>query len=220
MIPLVLLLALLQDGPVPTAPPAPRSQVTSLLSDYAATVEARQREIEALDPVETCRSVTNRRENETEFDCAVRLSYVQDSSRRDGRSRDDAGGEADAVPAWAFNDPARWETSQCGAGGDDACRRQARNRLAMARAGGVADPPATGGPASGADQNCRMVMQRSETGFGGTLSRVCGDAAAADELLRRRDPLPLQLAPEPCYRPASYETQATWIARCQALPPR
>ena len=150
MISLVLLLALLQDGPVPTAPPAPRSQVTSLLSDYAATVEARQREIEALDPVETCGSVANRRENETEFDCAVRLSYVQNSSRRDGRSRDAAGGEA--VPVWAFSDPARWETSQCGAGGDDACRRQARNRLAMARAGGVADPPATGGPASGADQ--------------------------------------------------------------------
>lgn len=220
MITALILMVLLQDQPVTTAPPAPRSELTSLLSDYAATVEARQREIEALDPVEACESVANRRHNETEVSCVMRLDPSVNPLRRYGGLRDAAAGEDDqTVPPWALTNPARWETSQCGADGDDACRRQARNRLAMARSGVVADPPATGGPASGADQNCRMVMQRSETGFGGTLSRVCGDAAAADELLRRRDPLPLQPAPEPCERPASYETQATWIARCQALPP-
>lgn len=119
------------------------------------------------------------------------------------------------VPAWALDDPAGWEASQCGAAGDDACRRQARNRLAMARAGLAAETPAAG-ESPAAPENCRMVMRRSETGFGGSLSRICGDGAEIGTTLDRLGSA--RPAVEPCDRPASLETQAAWIARCRALP--
>lgn len=122
------------------------------------------------------------------------------------------------VPAWALTDPARWETSQCGAAGNDTCRRQARNRLAMARAGVAAEPPAAGG-APAPTETCRMVMQRSETGFGGSLSRICSTGPEAEALLPPLDALPGPVV-EPCDRPASLETQDAWIARCRALPQR
>lgn len=128
--------------------------------------------------------------------------------------------EPDGVRAWALTDPLRWETSQCGAAADDACRRQARNRLAMARAGLATGEPASSGE-SGPPGNCRMVMQRSETGFGGSLSRVCGDGQAAEDALNRLENLTRsQPTVEPCDRPASLETQEAWIARCRGLPPR
>lgn len=149
------------------------------------------------------------------WDALARAGLPSATPGEAGYSRSAVAARADGVPDWALSDPPRWEASQCGAAGDDACRRQARNRLAMARAGGVAEAPAEGG----GGQGCRMVMQRSESGFGGSLSRVCGDEAAADDLVRRLD-IPARPAPEPCDRPASLETQETWIARCRALPAR
>ena len=171
-------------------------------------------------PVRTpgdCTVAANRGPDEDEFDCALRARRAPQGGEQVGRLGFRTGRADGEVPAWALSDPARWELSQCGAAGDDACRRQARNRLAMARAGVAAEPPATGSGASGDGQNCRMVMRRSESGFGGSLSRVCGDEGAVQDLLGRLD-VPAQPRPEPCDRPGSLETQAAWIARCQALP--
>lgn len=167
---------------------------------------------------EHCAVAANREPNEAEFDCALRLSYALRGDERVGRPGFRTGRTDGAVPAWALDDAARWETNQCGAAGDEVCLRQARNRLAMARAGMSAEAPASGG-APGDGQNCRMVMRRSESGFGGSLSRVCGDeaeSAAALERLRET----MRPAVEPCDRPASLETQDAWIARCRALPIR
>jgi len=130
------------------------------------------------------------------------------------------------VPGWALTDPARWERSQCGDAGDDACRRGARNRLAMARASAsdVLTTPSAGGVAPGpAPQRCRMVMQASETGFGGSFTRVCGDGASAERALEAHrammdDLTDRQSAPEPCDRPAENESHDLWIARCRAMP--
>lgn len=165
-----------------------------------------------------CSGGANGASSLTGFDCALRRARARRAAGSAGSPgfRDPAAGLD--IPAWAFADPARWELSQCDSS-DDACRRQARNRLAMARAGAAAETPASGGADSGGDQNCRMVMRRSETGFGGSLSRVCGDEATADELIRRLD-VPARPAAEPCDRPAALETQDAWIARCRALPPR
>lgn len=154
------------------------------------------------------------------WDAVNRSPSAQANIGEGGYSRS-AAAEATAengAPAWALADPARWETSQCGAAGDEACRRRARNRLAMARAGIAAEPP---GPTGGgtAPQDCRMVMQRSESGFGGSLSRVCGDGAEAEAALDRLQQS-LRPAVEPCDRPAALETQDAWIARCRALPAR
>lgn len=195
--------------------------------------------------IEDCRASATRRPSETETACVFRVrreaaarqaeaSNEEDDNPREAVNRSPSGqasiGEGSysrnaapapptsEVPAWALTDPARWETSQCGAAGDDACRRQARNRLAMARAGVAAEAPTPGG-ASGDGQNCRMVMRRSESGFGGSLSRVCGDEASVQDVLGRLD-APAQPRPEPCDRPASLESQEAWIARCRALPPR
>ena len=167
---------------------------------------------------EHCAVPANRGPNEEAFDCALRLDSGTRPAGRYGRLGFRTGRADGEVPAWALDDPAGWERSQCGADGDDACRRQARNRLATARAGVAAEPPAAGG-ASDDGQNCRMVMRRSESGFGGSLSRVCGDEAAVQDLLGRLD-VPSQARPEPCDRPGSLETQAAWIARCQSLPAR
>ena len=270
MIVALLLMALMQDGPVQTAPPAS----TVDFSVYAETVRARQAQATAQaapgvatrvedcnDPArrlsgeeaftcasrvrteawvrsvrgneneiewepdaadlqisERCRVAANREPNEAEFDCALRLSYALQGDERVGRLGFRTRRPNGEVPAWALDDPAGWERSECGTAGDDACRRQARNRLAMARAGVAADTPASGG-ASDDGQNCRMVMRRSESGFGGSLSRVCGDEGAVQDLLGRLE-VPAQPRPEPCDRPGSLETQAAWIARCQALPLR
>ena len=90
----------------------------------------------------------------------------------------------------------------------------------MARAGVVAETPAASGPTT-APSNCRMVMQRSETGFGGSLSRVCGDGAAAEAALNRlTSSMRSADAAQPCDRPGSEESQAAWIARCEPVRPR
>lgn len=276
MIVALLFLALMQDGPVQTAPPAS----TVDLSASAGTVRARQapaagpegplltriedcsdparrrpgegefecasrfrtdawirsvrpdegridwefsadRAPAVLPPVRTredCAVAANRGPNEDEFDCALRVESAARPTGRYGRLGFRTGRADGEVPAWALDDPAGWERSECGAEGDEACRRQARNRLAMARAGVAAEPTAPSG-ASGDGQNCRMVMRRSESGFDGSLSRVCGDEAAVQDLIGRLD-IPAQPRPEPCDRPGSLETQAAWIARCQSLPAR
>ena len=210
MIVALLFIALLQDGPVRTAPTAePASQTGAATEGRAAVVAAREAEAaneEAANP----RDAVNRSPS----------GQSNVGEGRYGRLPGAAATPESGVPAWALTDPARWESSQCGAEGDDACRRQARNRLAMARAGIAAEPPApTGGGAAAAPQNCRMVMRRSESGFGGSLSRVCGDAAATEATLDRFEDS-LRPAVEPCDRPANLESQDAWIARCRALPPR
>ena len=246
MIVALLLMALMQDGPVQTAPPASAVDFSS----YAEVVRAREAQA-AADPGTRCtfggRPVSSpgcptsdgridltapaaSDQDANPWDALTEAGLAQATPGEGGYSRSAAAaglgrlgfrrapGADGEVPAWALDDPAGWEASQCGAAGDDACRRQARNRLAMARAGIVAETPASGGAASDG-QNCRMVMRRSESGFGGSLSRVCGDEAAVQDLLGRLD-VPAQPRPEPCDRPGSLETQAAWIARCQALPVR
>ena len=131
----------------------------------------------------------------------------------------DSGAE---VPGWALTDPARWERLRCGDNGDEACRRAARNRLAVARASMAerAEPASPSRP----QENCRMVTQRSESGFGGSFTRVCGDGASVerareanqamlDDLRERTEP-----RDEPCDRPMSHETQDQWIGRCRVAP--
>lgn len=272
MIIAILLVALLQDGPIQTAPatdatpqegaaaaadpgprctfggrpvhspacPTPEGRIA-----FVADTEQTPTSDDGVTRLEDCRASATRRPSETEIACVFRVRH--ETAAREARAANDVdanpweavnrspsaqanigeGGYSrnaaaalpeSGVPAWALTDPARWETSQCGAAGDDACRRQARNRLAMARAGVVAETPAPGG-ASGDGQVCRMVMRRAESGFGGSLSRVCGNEGAVEDLLGRLD-VPVQARPEPCDRPGSLETQAAWIARCQALPVR
>ncbi len=197
---LVLIAVLTQEGPIRTAPPPVDAPAAARLSGEAETG-----------------SGTTAGEGRPD---SPSPNGVQPGERRYGRLRAATGREAGPeVPGWALSDPARWETSQCGADGDEACRRQARNRLAMARAGAAAEAPAAGGGPSAAPQNCRMVMQRSESGFGGSLTRVCGDGVEAGAAADRLQDF-LRPAPEPCDRPASLETQEAWIARCRALPPR
>lgn len=130
------------------------------------------------------------------------------------------------VPAWALTDQARWERVRCGEAGDEACRRAARNRLAIARAeaNDLLDNPSAGGVAPApAPQRCRMVTQRSETGFGGSFTRVCGDGASVERALEVNqtlmDDLRQRSTPaESCDRPAENESQDLWIARCRAMP--
>lgn len=197
MIVTLLLAVLMQDGPVQTNPPAS----TVDISAYAEIVRAREAQAAAV-PAPVC---TFGRRPISRPGCPTPPGPVA--------------ADPDAeVPAWALSDPARWELSQCGAAGDDACRRRARNRLAMARAGVAAEVPASGG-ASGDGQNCRMVMRRSENGFGGSLSRICGDQSETEATLNRLEDS-LRPAVEPCDRPATMESQDAWIARCRALPPR
>lgn len=240
MILALLLAILLQDGPIRTAPePPPQEGATPRVDPGpACTFGGRpvsspgcpppqnriafdaapaQAAAEAADEDENPWAELNRSPGGQA--AAGEGGYSRNAAPRTGRLGFPTADRSDgAVPAWALTDPARWETSQCGAAGDDACRRQARNRLAMARAGEAAEAPPSGG-ASGDAQNCRMVMRRSESGFGGSLSRVCGDEAAVQDLLGRLD-VPAQPRPEPCDRPSSLESQEAWIARCRALPPR
>ncbi len=195
--------------------------------------------------IEDCRASATRRPSETETACVFRVRREtaarqaeaanaadanpweavnrspsgQASIGEGGYSRNTAAPPTSEVPTWAFTDPARWETSQCGATGDDACRRRARNRLAMARAGVAVEAPAERGGGAATAQNCRMVMRRSENGFGGSLSRICGDQADTEATLNRLEDT-MRPAVEPCDRPATMESQDAWIARCRALPPR
>lgn len=224
MIVTLLLIALQQDGPVRTAPPAePAPQEGAEPADPGPVCTFGGRPVRS----PGCPAPQSRIASEpvpppagAEEDSNPWAALPPATPGEGGYSRSAAAAPAteSGVPAWALGDPARWELSQCGASGDDACRRQARNRLAMARAGVAAEAPAAGG-ASGDGQNCRMVMRRSESGFGGSLSRVCGDEAAVEDLLGRLD-VPARPAAEPCDRPATLESQDAWIARCRALPPR
>ncbi|MDO9078009.1 MAG: hypothetical protein Q7U72_11260 [Brevundimonas sp.] len=194
----LLLVVLMQDGPVQTNP----SASTVDLSAYAEVVRAREAQAATV-PAPVC---TFGRRPISRPGCPTPPGPVA--------------ADPDAeVPAWALPDPARWELSQCGAAGDDACRRRARNRLAMARAGVAAEVPTEAAGAGAAAQNCRMVMRRSDNGFGGSLSRICGDQSEAEATLNRLEDS-LRPAIEPCDRPATLESQDAWIARCRALPPR
>jgi hypothetical protein len=240
MIVALLLIAVMQDGPIRTAPEPPPQESATPRADPGPACTFGGRPVsspgcppprsrvafEAAPPQEPAEAPDEDENPWAELNrsalgqaAAGEGGYSRNAAPRTGRLGFPTADRTDgAVPAWALTDPERWETSQCGAAGDDACRRQARNRLAMARAGVVAETPASGG-AAGDGQNCRMVMRRSESGFGGSLSRVCGDEGVVQDLLGRMD-VPAQPRPEPCDRPGSLETQAAWIARCQALPIR
>lgn len=205
MIVALLFIALLQDGPVRTAPTVD-----------PATLEG---PVGPVDPTAHC-TFGGRPVSGPGCPPVVRRRLVTGApapAAGQGEDSSNAPTTDGGVPAWAIDDPSGWEAGQCGAAGDDACRRQARNRLAMARAGVAAEAPVAGSGGRAPD-NCRMVMQRSETGFGGRLSRVCGDAAETGAALDRLAPVTRPAAPEPCDRPASLESQAAWIARCSALP--
>lgn len=267
MIVALILIALLQDGPVRTAPTPQESADPGPICTFGGrpvhspqcpTPEGRTAFVTATEPppvadagvtrIEDCRASATRRPSETELACVFRVRREVAARQAEAVNEEDANpwdavnrspsaqanvGEGrysrysgaaatpeSGVPGWALTDPARWEASQCGADGDDACRRQARNRLAMARAGVAAEPDAaTGGGQAAAPQNCRMVMQRSASGFGGSLSRVCGDAAEAEAALVRLEES-LRPVVQPCDQPATLESQDAWIARCRALPPR
>lgn len=239
MIVALLLIALLQDGPIRTAPePSPQEGATPRADPGpACTFGGRPVSSPGCPPPQSriafdaAPSQTPPEPADEDDNPWAELNLAglgQAAAGEGGYSRGARPGagrpgfrtveQADgAVPAWAFDDPAGWEASQCGADGADACRRQARNRLAMARAGVVAETPAAGGDA--APDNCRMVTRRSETVFGGSLSRVCGDGAEVEAALDRLEGA-LRPAVEPCDRPGSLETQDAWIARCRALPVR
>lgn len=232
-----------QDGPVRTAPESPPQESATPRADpgpactfggrpvsspgcpptsgrltYDVDLARRDPNIPAAPSDEACADPANRPSGRAGFDCALRAGRAQQVGERGGSLGFRDAPDGSDIPAWALDDPATWEVTQCGAAGDDACRRQARNRLAMARAGLATGPAAPDGRAA-APGNCRMVMRRAETGFGGSLSRVCGDGAEAEAALDR---LQESLRPTvaPCDRPATLESQDAWIARCRALPPR
>jgi hypothetical protein len=233
MILALLLLALVQDGPMRTAPAADAAQdgpATTADPGPRCTFGGRPvaspgcpppaGRIAPVTPVEAAAPPAE--DDANPWDVLTRSGLTQPNLEEGGysRSRPAAAADEDSVPEWAFTDPARWETRQCGSDGDAACRRQARNRLAMARAGLAAETPAPASRAP-AEPRCRMVMRRAEDGFGGSVSRVCGDGdAALDALDRLRESAIPAATAEPCDRPAADESQAAWIARCQALTPR
>ncbi|MEY4556458.1 MAG: hypothetical protein RL093_1577 [Pseudomonadota bacterium] len=228
MIVTLVLIALLQDGPIRTAPePSPQESATSPADPGpACTFGGRTvsspgcpppRGRIAFDAAPPQAPAGTADEDDNPRAGLNRSALGQAAVGEGGYSRGAAAVPESGVPGWALLDPARWETSQCGTAGDDACRRQARNRLAMARAGLATEAPSAGSAA--APDNCRMVMRRSETGFGGSLSRVCGDVAEVEASLDRLEGA-LRPAVEPCDRPASLESQDAWIARCRALPQR
>lgn len=228
MIVTLVLIALLQDGPIRTAPEPSLQESAVPRTDPgpACTFGGRPVSSPGCPPPRgriafeaTAPQVPAGTADEDDNPWAVlnRADRGQATTGEGGYSRGAAAVPESGVPGWALLDPARWETSQCGTAGDDACRRQARNRLAMARAGLATEAPSAG--SATAPDNCRMVMRRSETGFGGSLSRVCGDGAEVEATLDRLEGA-LRPAVEPCDRPASLETQEAWIARCRSLPPR
>ena len=218
MIAILLLATLLQDGPIRTAPDPLPQEDTAAVPAPACTFgrgsisapgcpPARGRVFvngPAITPPATVAA-----EEEANPGAALDRARLRTSATP---------GEGGGIPGWAILDPARWEVSQCGAEGDEACRRQARNRLAMARAGLATETPAMS-ESSGAAPNCRMVMQRAATGFGGSLSRVCGDGPDVEATLDRLEGA-MRPVVESCDRPGSLESQAAWIARCRALTPR
>lgn len=100
------------------------------------------------------------------------------------------------VPAWAFDDPARWDANQCGEAAEAACLRAARNRLALARVDRLeAQTPDRPSPAERVaagesretvvGQRCRWTTTPSDSGVGGTVVRTCGDAQQVGEAHRR-----------------------------------
>lgn len=231
MIPALMLILLMQDGPIRTAPVAEAASEAG--AGTPAAPDPRCHSGGRLIGLPGCptpeggaapaASAPAGDDEANPWDTVNRSLAWQTTIEEGGYSRRAAAGAAagdgargNAVPAWALTDPARWETSQCGAAGDEACRRRARNRLAMARAGIASEPPAPPGGGA-APQNCRMVMRRSESGFGGSLSRVCGDGDEAEAALDRLQNS-LRRAPESCEQPATMESQDAWIARCGALP--
>lgn len=99
-----------------------------------------------------------------------------------------------AVPAWAFDDPVRWDANQCGQEPDAACLRAARNRLALARVDRLQyqDRPSPAERVAAGEsretvvgQRCRWIATRSEEGVGGAVTRSCGDTEQAGEAHRR-----------------------------------
>ncbi|MFN3668747.1 MAG: hypothetical protein ACK4VY_05525 [Brevundimonas sp.] len=234
MIVALLLLALIQDGPLRTAPaPDAAQERPATAADPGPRCTFGGRPVRSPDcpmpdgriaPVLPTEAATAEEDDANSWDILTQAGLGQTAPGEGGYSRTPraaAAADHGGVPGWAFTDPARWETLQCGNDGDAACRRQARNRLAMARASLAAEPPAAAPRAATAAPRCRMVMRRAEEGFGGSVSRVCGEEDAALDALDRLRESALPAAPaQPCDRPASYESQAAWIARCQALTPR
>ncbi len=132
--------------------------------------------------------------------------------------------DRDRVPAWAFGDPERYELDQCGPGTSEPtalCRRNARNRLASARAETAipddtrpeAAAPQSRGPA------CRTVT--APTGNGATASVICGNGdadALVESMLDRAERLTAPVVAD-CQRPLEGEDTARWMARCQTPRP-
>jgi len=104
-----------------------------------------------------------------------------------------AAADRNAVPQWAFDDPAKWETDQCGDGTSEPsaqCRRNARNRLASARAEAAIDPAPIRDAATPQARSsaCRTVNEPARNGMAAASSIVCGngDQEALLETMRRR----------------------------------
>lgn len=132
------------------------------------------------------------------------------------------------VPGWAMADPARWETDQCGEAETDAsivCRRGARNRLALARAGMAV-------PVEGRDSTmpapppreplCRQVVEPARDGRPASASLVCGngDQEALAEMMREQaDRVNTPAVTASCQRPMEGEDTPRWMARCQTPRP-
>ena len=131
------------------------------------------------------------------------------------------------IPTWALSDNARWERQQCG---DDtteaasACRRAARNQLAMARAGLASEPQPsrehrdvarTWTPDDAAGP-CRRTSQTSADGTTTSSSLVCG-SGDVEPLLESMNSLSDRTGPqnaETCSRPRDGEDTTAWVARC------
>lgn len=132
--------------------------------------------------------------------------------------------DRDRVPSWAFSDPERYELDQCGPGTSEPsalCRRNARNRLASARAEMAipdetrrdAAAPQTRGPA------CRTVNTAVENGA--TTSVTCGNGdtnALVESMLDRAERLNPPVIAD-CQRPLEGEDTTRWMARCQTPRP-
>lgn len=104
---------------------------------------------------------------------------------------DRAGTDRDAVPEWAFADPASWESDQCGDGTSEpsnVCRRNARNRLAIARSEQATAAERDGSTSAQRPSRCRQVNEPSQNGGPASASLVCGngDTDALLDMMRER----------------------------------
>ena len=91
-----------------------------------------------------------------------------------------ASADSDAVPQWAFGDPDRYELDQCGPGTSEPsaqCRRNARNRLASARAEAAvsSEPTRDAAQAEARGSGCRTVNEPARDGMPASSSLVCGN---------------------------------------------